>query len=419
MIFKIVLIGWSLFVLNFVCAAKSIEKPSAQKKTDIPTMDFLHFWISQGEVNAMHVFKDAFIHKGGIWNDTSTNNYQLMKIEASIRESKGFPVGSMLVLGGNDIQYQTRSKRIQPIENIIENSTWESLLQPFTIDALRINHKMMAIPFAIHNENWAWYNTQIYEDLNLSLPTNWEVFLSQAPLIEKAGYLPIAMSDDYFSLRIFFSVLIASVGGKDVYQRFFAKQDATVLDDKKFQKALNIFSRIRRYRVHKKYLYLWSDAAHEVINGNAAMLIMGDWAKAEFQIAHMVLDKDYICRPAPGADRYFLAAIDTVTFPYVQSSEEKAGQTLFAHTLLEKEVQTRFNRLKGSTPAITNFDINAVDKCTRSRLSQLKHKENILYSPRLLTSESRLSYIRKCIADFWIHKEISVEKLIDNFKKVF
>jgi len=410
-----------LFTLIFakVCLANPVKKVIEPQKISKPPIEFLHFWISKGEINAMNVFKDAFIKKGGTWSDISVKNYQLMKIEHSIRESKGFPVSAMLLLGGEDITNMTQINQIQPIQKIIDGTSWQQSLQSFTLDALRINKQIMGIPIAIHNENWAWYNLKIYNELNLTLPKNWDEFIVQAPIIKKAGYSPIAVSDDYFSLRIFFSVLLAGVGGEDVYNRFFKKQDITVLDNKKFKKALSIFSKIRKYRLQKKHLHIWSDATEEVLNNFAAMQIMGDWAKAEFQIEKKILGKDFNCWPAPNANTYFLAAIDVIVFPYPQTKEEKAGQKLFIETLLDKNVQTDFNRLKGATPTIKDFNIKKLDMCTKSRLYQLKDKKNILYSPRFLMPESKLSQIRPLISKFWKNNMITTEQFIEELKKVF
>lgn len=384
-----------------------------------PSMDFLHFWISSGEVRAMNIFRDDFTQRGGEWSDIPAKNYQLMKIENSIRESKGFPVGSMLLLGGGDIEKMSNMKQIQPIDNIVANQSWQKLLRSFTIDALRFQNKVMAMPIAIHNENWAWYNLKIYDELNLTLPTTWDEFLVQAPIIEKAGYLPIAISDDYFSLRIFFSVLLSGIGGEDVYNRFFLKQDISVLYDSKFKQALSVFAKIRNYRFEKKHLHIWSDATQEVLENSAAMQIMGDWAKAEFKVQKKVLGKDFECRPAPNANQYFLAAIDVIAFPETETDQEKEGQKLFIKTIIDKKVQIDFNLLKGSTPPIKDVDIEKLDRCTQIGLHQLEHKENILYSPRFLMSESKLSKIRPLIFDFWKNNEMTIEEFVKNIKKVF
>ena len=406
--------------LSCVSLADAATKPVEPAPHSKSSMEFLHFWISKGEVKAMNVFGDAFTQRGGDWHHIPTQNYPLMKIENSIRESKGYPVGALLLLGGNDIRNMTHLHRIQPLRRIVgDDNTWQKPLRSFVLDALRVDGQVMGAPIAIHNENWAWYNTRIYRELHLTLPTDWDTFLAQAPTIKQAGYLPIAVSDDYFSLRIFFSVLLAGVGGEDVYRRFFAEHDVTVLNDAKFKKTLSVFAAIRQYRSPKQHLHIWSDATEAVLDGSAAMQIMGDWAKAEFQIAHKVLDQDFACRPAPSAGRYFLAAIDVIAFPKTETREEQAGQRLFAQTVLDKTAQMDFNILKGSTPAIKDPIASRLDACTQSRLPQLKHKENILYTPRFLMSESKLSQLRSLIAAFWKNPEITPEQFRHQLKAVF
>lgn len=391
------------------------DKPNTSTSIH-PAMNFLHFWISGGELQALDILKQEFIKKGGKWHHVVTKDYQLMKMEASIRSSKGFPVSAMLLLGGMDIKNITKLNYIQPINKIIDYKA-EDLLHPVALNASMNNKQMMGIPLSIHNENWAWHNLHIYKQLNLSLPKTWDEFFLQAPLIVQKGYAPIAVGQDAFSVRILFSVLLAGIGGKDTYNQFFLSSSREGLDSIKFQKTLSAFSKIREYAFTRK-LNIWSDATKEVINNRAAMQIMGDWAKADFLAEGKIIGKDFQCKPAPSANKYFLAAVDVISFSYVKSNAERLGQKRFIDILLDNKIQTKFNIVKGATPAIRTFDIHKLDSCIQSRLPQLENSQNIIYSPRLLISEKKLFHLQKAIVDFWRDTNMSTTDLTRNLKEV-
>ncbi|MFX5705747.1 hypothetical protein ABTE52_22420, partial [Acinetobacter baumannii] len=47
-------------------------------------------------------------------------------------------------------------------------------------------------------------------------------------------------------------------------------------------------------------------------NGEAAMFIMGDWAKGEFSAWGLTVDQQFGCAPVPGTGEYHLYSTDTL-----------------------------------------------------------------------------------------------------------
>ncbi len=107
----------------------------------------------------------------------------------------------------------------------------------------------------------------------------------------------------------------------------------------------------------------WNVATSMVIN-EAAMQIMGDWAKGEFTAAG-ASGKDYICAPAPGTDGQFTFNIDSFAFFELGDKRESKAQQDLAKPFLLK-TSKRFNLNKGSIPVRLDMDMSKFDQCVDS-----------------------------------------------------
>ena len=116
----------------------------------------------------------------------------------------------------------------------------------------------------------------------------------------------------------------------------------------------------------------WNSATAMVIRGEAAMQIMGDWAKGEFTAAGLTPGKDYICAPAPGTDGEFTFNVDSFAMFRLNDEDNSQAQKDLARTILEPEFQTVFNQAKGSIPVRTDMDMSGFDACAQASMETFK-----------------------------------------------
>ncbi len=112
----------------------------------------------------------------------------------------------------------------------------------------------------------------------------------------------------------------------------------------------------------------WNIATSMVINGDAAMQIMGDWAKGEFTAAGKKAGIDYVCYPAPGTSGSFTFNIDSLAMFKVDGKEKQAAQKDLARLILEPKFQETFNLNKGSIPTRLNMSREKFDACAQSSM---------------------------------------------------
>lgn len=99
---------------------------------------------------------------------------------------------------------------------------------------------------------------------------------------------------------------------------------------------------------------------------------MGDWAKGEFLSAGLKPNVDFLCRPSPGTQGVFDINTDTFVMFKVADPEIKKAQLELARLIVTPEVQTQFNRFKGSVPAVIGGNCEAFDPCGCSALKDLE-----------------------------------------------
>ncbi|PHS71619.1 MAG: hypothetical protein COB23_01235 [Methylophaga sp.] len=381
--------------------------------------EIMHFWISKGEVDALNVIKQAYEARGGVWSETRSLDYQQMKRDAFVRIGQGFPPSAMLWLSGEDLQHLSALAITNNLDDIALRENWHDTIYEFALNTATVNEHIIAVPLSIHNENWSWYNVSIYQKLGLEIPKNWDQFLQQAPIIQDAGYIPLAISDQEWNSRLLFTTMMAGIAGHALYQQFYVDQDPSVLEHPKMRRLLTIISKLRQYAPQPRQARSWDEATNLVIEGKAAMQIMGDWAKGEFIHASKELGVDYICQPVPEADNEFIAAIDLLTFPRTHNPSVYAGQQLLLETILDKKVQVAYANKKGSIPIRKDIELTDLDACTQKNLANMSNIGHRLLSPRLTMSEQLRTQVQRIIGNFWQDKSITVEMVIDQLKIAF
>jgi len=96
---------------------------------------------------------------------------------------------------------------------------------------------MFAVPFAAVSHA-VYYNKDIFKKEGLSIPENWEAFLSLCDTLEKKGYTPLAngLADEWDILETFFFGLLPNyIGGADMRVKY--ESGELPLNDRNFVEA--------------------------------------------------------------------------------------------------------------------------------------------------------------------------------------
>ena len=108
-----------------------------------------------------------------------------------------------------------------------------------------------------------------------------------------------------------------------------------------------------------------------VINGEAGMQMMGDWAKGEFLKAGKVPGTDFVCIRFPGTQGAVTFNSDQFAMFAVEGEGAVAAQAAMASAIMNPTFQSAFNVVKGSVPARTDVPNDAFDDCGKKGMADL------------------------------------------------
>jgi glucose/mannose transport system substrate-binding protein len=108
-----------------------------------------------------------------------------------------------------------------------------------------------------------------------------------------------------------------------------------------------------------------------VIKGDAAVQIMGDWAKGEFINAGKKPDQDFVCLRFPGTQGNVTFNSDQFVM-FKVSADRQQAQMALASATMDPVFQSAFNVVKGSAPARTDVSDAAFDACGKKAMADLK-----------------------------------------------
>jgi glucose/mannose transport system substrate-binding protein len=242
-----------------------------------------------------------------------------------------------------------------PLDDLFAENGFNDQFPQNVLDIISADGHPYSVPLNIHRANELWYNKAIFEANNLQAPTTWAEFETVAAALKTAGVTPLAIGDSgiWANGMVFETILIGTLGADGFLGLWTG---ATAWDDPGVTDALNEYKKVldpANGWVNSDHSSLsWDQAADKLIDGSAAMTIMGDWANGEFTAKEFA---DYGWAPAPGNDGIYQALSDSFGLP-VQAPHPD-GTKLFLAYLGSAEAQAIFNPYKGSIAAnVTSGD---------------------------------------------------------------
>jgi glucose/mannose transport system substrate-binding protein len=365
------------------------------------SVEVLHWWTAGGEAKAAGVLRSYWQALGNEWQDSAISGgggKSAMTVLKS-RALSGTPPEAAH-LKGSELQEWAALGFLRNLDNVAQQNSWEQVLPEFVQHSVQSKGHYVAVPIGIHRVNWLWVNPKVFQRLQLTPPASWAELLVVSKKLKQAGITPLAIGDDQWQLAILFEAIVLGEGGSDFYRRAFIQLDQTALQSDTMQHLLELFHQLREYIADDYGGTNWNQATHMLIEGSAAMQLMGDWVKGELTAANVVPGKDILCLPAPGTDGKFSYNLDSIAMFDVQSQQKQQAQLQLVNMIMTSDFQHAFNRVKGSIPVLNNQKLADFDQCAQHSAQQLQQaiKQQELV-PSMAEGMANSSYVRQAIGD--------------------
>ncbi len=331
-------------------AAEATEAPEGEEPAE-NTLEIFSWWTAGGEAEGLQAFFDVYserypeveIVNAAVAGGAGTN----AKAVLQSRMQGGDPPDSFQVHGGAEllVTWVEPGSMMDPVSPIYEQEGWTDVYPDQLLEMLRHEGELYAVPANVHRGNVLWYNQAIFEEHDLEPPTRFDEFVRTAETLDEAGVTPLALGDTnaWTAAHLFEDVLLG-VLGPDGYRGLWTGE--TDWTGAEVQEALEITDQMLNFVNEDHAALTWDGAAQLVVDGEAAMTIMGDWAAGFFKANDFAPEEDFGWTPAPGTQGSFVIVNDSFGLPQGAPHPENAANWL--RVVGSKEGQEAFNPIKGS-----------------------------------------------------------------------
>jgi len=271
---------------------------------------------------------------------------------------------------GERMRFFTRTGLIANITNVWQGSDWEDV---YPVGFQSMSQDAGAYYFVPQSYYWwaVYYRTDIYDEVGLEVPETWDAFLDNCRALDAAGYIPVAIGSRYgWPAAGWFDYLNMRVNGPEFHIRLLDG-----LESYESEEVRNTFAHWKQAMdagcfIDNPASYDWQDAAEFMIQGEAAMYLMGQFILDVFPadardsvdfFRFPIIDPDLPVGEDAPTDGYFVSA----------NAANMENAKLFIEFLGSREVNEMWAREAGRLVPRTDLDPNIYPPATRKGLEEI------------------------------------------------
>lgn len=345
--------------------AATVSGAHAQESVEV-----LHWWTSGGEAAALDVLKKDLESKGIAWADMPVaggGGTEAMTVLRARVTAGNAPTAVQML--GFDILDWAKEGALGNLDEIASAEGWDAVIPTALQQFSKYDGHWIAAPVNVHSTNWLWINKAALDKAGGKEPTNWDELVALLEAFKAQGITPVAHGGQAWQEATIFDGVVLSLGN-DFYKAAFIDLDPAALGGAQMKEAFDRMGVIRSYVDDNFSGRDWNLASAMVIEGQAGVQFMGDWAKGEFIKAGKVPGTDFVCMRFPGTQGSVTFNSDQFAMFNV-AADKKAAQLQMASSIESPVFQSAFNVVKGSAPARTDVPDTDFDACGKKAIADL------------------------------------------------
>lgn len=384
----------SFKVIRVACGllAAALAAPAcSDERTATGTVEILDWWNQGGEAEAISALLTEFSHQYpsiGIVDGSVPGGSHEARVVIASRMSEGNPPNTFQANGGWGLMEwvlsdtdNARLSKMAPIDDIAED--WKARVPDPVLASVSYGETpgaehVYAVPLNIHRLNTLFYNKALFEEIEIDpaalteLPQLFEA--AEKIKAYSASHRPIAPfafgygeKGEWTLALVFFENLLVGrkLAGQPpgaLYTQLFGAPKTFDVFSPDITYALEDFRKLISYaNVEDADELPWDKAMNRVLKGEAAMTIMGDWAKGYADASEYPDAIGFI--PMPGTADTFVFTTDTFGLPINPNPDKVADTKKLLGVFGSARGQEIFNKHKGSISA--RLDVEILDDDAR------------------------------------------------------
>ncbi|MEW5816232.1 MAG: extracellular solute-binding protein [Spirochaetota bacterium] len=214
------------------------------------------------------------------WDRSSGDDYQFQGLPSLLQSST--PPDIYFEWGGNRVRNHARDGEALDITSLANEL--RSVIEPSAWSGAEFEGKVYMLPTNQDVTIMMWYNTDIFERLNLKVPKSWNEFLDVCAKIKAAGITPILMGNsDAWVAGNFAGLFLSRWAGDEKADDILSLKPGTKFNNPDFVKALQFAYDLGKMGYINKDLNTleYDPSFARLFDNSSAMYPLGTWFKTE------------------------------------------------------------------------------------------------------------------------------------------
>lgn len=424
--------------------ASAEASPATPATPAQPQLQVLHWWTSASEARAVKLLAGRLADEKITWQDASIPGGAGVGAGRVLKSRlfAGTPPDVTQLIGLNIADW-AKLGMLQDLNAVASKNNWEANLYPEVWKLVQHQGRAVAAPLGIHRINNLYFHRALFKKLGLAAPKNWDEFGRVAQKLRQAGVVPLAQSSEPWQVATLFENLVLAQGGVDYYRALLVEQTPAAFADERLTRALQRLRELKKWMPQPLREQPWVDTARQLAQGQAGMLIGGDWIKGELNSAdnganhgtasatpgnsantansanpanpaaptRFLLDARVACSVVPDTFELHLYSVDTLVMLSGKNAKAPAAQEKLAQLLVSETTQLDYNTLKGSIPVLRQLEVSRKDACALDS-ARVFAKGRAVQAPslvhRMASDEIRREAMIAEIHRFFMDERVSV-----------
>ncbi len=340
-------------------------------------LEIFSWWTASGEKEGLEtLFKIYYTHYPDTWiiNAFISGGAGInAKLVLKSRMLSGNPPDSFQVHAGTElINTWVKSKYLKPITQLWLAENWFAVFPEEIIKMISYQGNIYSVPLNIHRSNLLWYNKEIFNKFKLSPPATYQEFLKIADTLQAAGITPLALASKHkWPVTHLLETILVETGGSQFYTDLI--QGKLSWEDSRVIESLRKLKNMLKYTNPDHSRLSWDQACRLVLDGKAAMIVMGTWAQGFFTANGWYPDIDFGTILPFKNNGVFIIVCDTFGFPDKALHPENALNWL--KVIASRKAQEKVNLKLGSIPARIDVPINNFSSISKQNMIDFRNSD--------------------------------------------
>lgn len=251
---------------------------------------------------------------------------------------------------GNRMAPFVKAGLFEDVTDVWEKAGYNKSLAA-TAASMTIDGKKWGVPYTYYQ--WGiYYRKDIFEKMGIPVPKTWAQFLSACATLKNGGITPITIGTKYlWTAAGVFDYLNLRVNGYEVHNDLTAGK--IKYTDNRIQVVFDRWDELVKpgYFIKNHSTYSWQEALAPMVQGKAAMYVMGNFAVAPLKEAGLTDDTlGFFQFPEITAGLAKSEEAPTDTFHIPKNAKNKKDARKFLAFLAQPKIQTAWNKILGQLP---------------------------------------------------------------------